>query len=178
MTKNDFMDKLREYLSYELPERLVVPHIKFYNDYFKEQVSEGKKLQDVVDELGDPQLIARTIIDSEKAGADGIPNSDDDPDFSEEMYGQEEVNESVDETGTRSTNFGTERKGGSLNLFGNTFGCLPILLVLVVLGLILSLVLDIIGGIFRSAAGGNPVVSVILFALLGWLIFKNYRGRR
>lgn len=87
MKKNEFLRKLREFLSYELPGRLVEKNINYYREYIEGEVNKGTPEGKVLDELGDPQLIARTIIDAAKSGKDGIPNSEDDIDFKKELYG-------------------------------------------------------------------------------------------
>ena len=182
MTKNEFIDSLREYLSYELPDRLVKSHMQYYNDYFREQLAEGKSAQAVCDELGDPRLIARTIIDSEKAGEDGIPNSGDEPDFCEEMFGEggekagagfQGADSTSSGNGTRSVKTSDSGSGNGFNIMGRTFGCLPVIIVFLILFGIVEVVLSLIGSIFR----GGPVVTVILIALLGYLIYKYFTGR-
>ena len=87
MNKRDFLNKLEELLAYELPERLVRKNIEFYSDYIDNAVAEGKSQAEVLNDLGDPQLIAKTIVDAAKSGADGIPNTEDDTDFSGEIFG-------------------------------------------------------------------------------------------
>ena len=87
MSKREFLSKLREYLAYELPERYVQKNLNYYSDYIDTEVSGGKSLPAVLDDLGDPQLIARSIIDAAKSGSDGIPYTEDDEDFSREIYG-------------------------------------------------------------------------------------------
>ena len=186
MTKNEFLDSLREYLSYELPERLVKPQMQYYQEYFREQAALGKSAQTVCEELGDPQLIARTIIDSEKAGADGIPNSDDDPDFHEEMYGTAEETRSQDGTGSRpfggneaAESGGAETRspfrGGELfRSEGRAFGCLPLVIAVLIVVLLVNFVFSLLGSIFR----GGSVMTVLLLILLGWTIYKYYIGKR
>ena len=88
MNKREYLNKLREYLAYELPEHYVQKNLNYYSDYIDTEVAGGKSLPAVLDDLGDPQLIARSIIDAEKSGPDGIPYTDDDPDFSQEIYGE------------------------------------------------------------------------------------------
>lgn len=86
MNKREFLQKLREYLSYELPARYIEKNIRYYDEYIDGEVGHGRSAAEVIEELGDPQLIAKSITDSIKAGADGIPNSEDDVDFTEEIY--------------------------------------------------------------------------------------------
>lgn len=102
MKKNEFLRKLREFLSYELPDRLVEKNVNYYRDYIDSEINNKKPESKVLEELGDPQLIARTIIDAAKSGKDGIPNSDDDVDFKKELYGNREKTSNDDQRG----NFG------------------------------------------------------------------------
>ena len=176
MSKNDYLDKLRELLSYELPDRLVRNHVQYYADYFREQSAQGKSAQEVCDELGDPQLIARTIIDSEKAGADGIPNSDDDPDFSEEMFGNKgsDGEETAGNRETRSGSSGTTDPEPRRPFWiTGSFGCLPVILVFLLLCLIGNVVLSVLGSVF---SGGNGL-TIILVILLGWNIYRYFQRR-
>lgn len=89
MNKREFLQKLREYLSYELPQRYVEKNLRYYNDYIDKEAKKGRTQRDILDDLGDPQLIAKSIIDAAKSGSDGIPNTADDIDFTEEIYGRE-----------------------------------------------------------------------------------------
>ena len=64
MDKKEFFAVLRESLEGYIPKEEVESNIKFYQDYFKES---GASEKEVLDELGDPRLIARTVIDAYKA---------------------------------------------------------------------------------------------------------------
>ena len=63
MTKKEFLDTLTESLAGILPAAEVTENIQYYKDYIENgEESEAKALET----LGDPHLIARTIIDSFK----------------------------------------------------------------------------------------------------------------
>lgn len=113
MNKREYLSKLREYLAYELPERYVVKNLNYYSDYIDTEVSGGKSLPAVLEDLGDPQLIARSIIDAAKSGADGIPYTDDDEDFGKEIYGN-----GGPETDSGS-GYGSGYSGGSQSSYGS-----------------------------------------------------------
>lgn len=87
MNKKQFLNELREELSYELPEGLVRSNTEYYSSYIDEEVRKGRSMDEVLTDLGDPRLIARTIVDAAKSGSDGIPNTSDDRDFSGQIYG-------------------------------------------------------------------------------------------
>ncbi len=64
MTKNEFLDILAESLSGNVPTAEIEENIQYYKSYIESgEESEEKALKT----LGDPHLIARTIIDSFKA---------------------------------------------------------------------------------------------------------------
>ena len=61
MTKNEFLSTLRESLAGNVPSDVINENISYYRDYIENNDSSESK---VLEELGDPRLIARTIIDS------------------------------------------------------------------------------------------------------------------
>lgn len=64
MDRVEFLAILRESLEGHIPNADVEENIAFYRNYFEEaEISEKK----VIEELGDPRLIARTIIQAYKA---------------------------------------------------------------------------------------------------------------
>jgi len=129
MSRKEYLDRLRECLSYELPGRMVESNIRYYENYFEEQMRLGKSFQEIEQELGDPQLIARTCIDAAKSGADGIPNSGDDPDFTEEI---ERESSKQNRTGTQDSADGQNGNRGFRVYTGS--GCLiPILIAVAIL---------------------------------------------
>ena len=71
MSKQEFLDTLRRALARELSESEVADNINYYWNYIEQQVASGKSEEQVLSELGDPRLIARTIlqVDQQKEGA-------------------------------------------------------------------------------------------------------------
>lgn len=66
MKKEDFLFYLKKALKGEMSSEKVKYYVSYYNSYIEEQVQSGRKMKDVMDELGDPFLIAKSIIESEK----------------------------------------------------------------------------------------------------------------
>ena len=62
MTKNEFLDKLRAALTGKVSAALVEENMTYYKEYIESQVRMGKSEQEVMEILGDPRLIARTIV--------------------------------------------------------------------------------------------------------------------
>lgn len=64
MDRGEFLSLLRESLEGFIPREEVEKNIGFYRNYFEES---AKSDGEVIEELGDPRLIAKTIIDAYKA---------------------------------------------------------------------------------------------------------------
>lgn len=64
MDREEFLAILRESLAGYIPGAEVEENIAFYRNYFQEA---GKPEEEVAAELGDPRLIARSIIEAYKA---------------------------------------------------------------------------------------------------------------
>lgn len=66
MNKGEFLKGLRERLSGEIPEYQVQEHLRYYEQYLSEQIYLGKTEEEAVEMLGNPYLIAKTILDMEE----------------------------------------------------------------------------------------------------------------
>lgn len=71
MNKQDFLNKLRAALGGMIPANQVEDTIRYYEDYINTQERLGKTESQVLQELGDPRLIARSISDVYKAEHEG-----------------------------------------------------------------------------------------------------------
>lgn len=63
MTIQEFLNQLRDSLDGELPYNEIVSNVNYYRDYMNSQKGE-KSEEEITAGLGDPRLIARTIIDT------------------------------------------------------------------------------------------------------------------
>lgn len=64
MDKKEFLDILRQSLDGEVDNNILEQSIKFYNGYISSHSDKSEK--EIISEIGDPRLIAKTIIDTEK----------------------------------------------------------------------------------------------------------------
>lgn len=64
MTKAEFLDALRGKLAGEVPVSEIDRTVRYYDEYISEAVNSGRSETQVLDELGSPLLIAKTIIDT------------------------------------------------------------------------------------------------------------------
>ena len=179
MKKKEYLQKLREYLSYELPTQLVEKNISFYSGYIDDEVRNGKTIDEVIESLGDPQLIARSIVDAAKSGNDGIPNTADDVDFSREVYGngrgpEDGIYDSGYDDGGRSQGgYGTAhdgagndaRRGNGIYVFHG--GCFTGIVIMLIVFCFLSMFGWIIGLL-------SPILMPICIVLLiMWLLSRR-----
>lgn len=65
MNKSEFLKVLGERLAEELPRAAVISNLQYYESYIDGAMLGGKTQDQVMDELGDPNVIARTIIDTQ-----------------------------------------------------------------------------------------------------------------
>lgn len=65
MNREKFLKELEKYLS-ELDSNEKKAVISFYSDYFDKQTAMGKTEEQVIDELGEPRLLAKSIKENYK----------------------------------------------------------------------------------------------------------------
>ena len=64
MTKYEFLNDLKASLTGNVSGQVINENMQYYDEYIAGEVRKGKTEGEVLDELGDPRLIARTIIDT------------------------------------------------------------------------------------------------------------------
>ena len=63
MRKEEFLEKLRARLSQTMSVQEVTAQIRYYENYIQGQMQNGRSEEEVLAELGDPLLIAKTLMD-------------------------------------------------------------------------------------------------------------------
>jgi uncharacterized membrane protein len=66
MRSSDFLLQLKKALENELSAAQVQDNVEYYKNYIKEEMKSGKSEQEVMNMLGDPWAIAKTILLEEK----------------------------------------------------------------------------------------------------------------
>ena len=69
MTKQEFLETMRMSLNGKVSSSLVMENLRYYEDYINVEIRKGRDESEVLNELGDPRLIARTI--AQTCGAEG-----------------------------------------------------------------------------------------------------------
>lgn len=70
MNKTEFLEQLREALTTDLSSRAVEENIRYYSQYISDEERKGRTEQEILNELGDPWLIAKTLIDTGAGASD------------------------------------------------------------------------------------------------------------
>lgn len=64
MTRQEFLHELRIALQGEINQAAVNEHVNYYENYIIEESRKGRSEEEVITQLGNPRLIAKTLIDT------------------------------------------------------------------------------------------------------------------
>lgn len=67
MGKQEFLDKLRLSLNGRVTAETLADTMRYYEEYLNTEVRKGRSEEEVLASLGDPRLIARTIVETKGA---------------------------------------------------------------------------------------------------------------
>lgn len=154
MEKTEFIERLQRALAAGLSSVQVAENVRYYQDYIDSEIRKGRSEKEVMESLGDPRLLAKSIIEANKhAGASYGSNQE---------YDEEVVEERQD--------WGTDQdmpKSRSVVLPGWLVMLIVTVLVLLVIGVAFSLLYFL-----------APAIIVVLVVLLLVKVFQgNWRGR-
>jgi len=160
MRREEFLQTLRRALNGDVPPGVVEENIRYYDSYITEEVRKGKAEEDVIEEIGDPRLIAKNIEDTTEGAGDG-------------QYNESYAYEDADRRSSReqeSRSFGGQ---GNIHYFDLSKWYWKLLAVVIVFA-ILYLVVAIVGGIFTILA---PLIGPLVMIWLVVSIIRNLHGR-
>lgn len=161
MTRTEFLDKLKEALKGSLSDREVQENVEYYAQYIAEETRQGKSEEEILSMLGDPWILARTIIDA----SDGTDR--------ETVYGSGQdtayTQYRTDRRYDQQKNGGYEEEKRRVHILGlNTWWKKLLLLLCVVL--VIAVIVSFVTGIIRLLA---PVLIPIIVVLLLVRMVKN-----
>ena len=77
MTKAEFLEKLRIELSSGVTPQVLQENLNYYGQYIDDEIRKGRTESEVLAELGDPWILAKTIVDAQREeSVDVIYDSD------------------------------------------------------------------------------------------------------
>ena len=88
MNKQVFLDELRQALEGNISSQSIVSNIMYYDEYFTNEIRKGRSEEEIIDELGDPRLIAKTIIDTSGFNASTVEEDVNDEDTDNSFKGR------------------------------------------------------------------------------------------
>ena len=150
MDKREFIDKLQRALAGGLGSSLVAENVRYYEEYIDSEIRKGRSEAEVLAQLGDPRLLAKSIIEANKRTG--------------ESYGSNRGfdDEISDDAGERNQDR-TASDGRTVMLPGWLILLIVTVAVLVIIGVVTSLL-----------AFFAPVIIVVLVVLL---VIKIFQGK-
>lgn len=88
MDRESFLADLRSALSGKVPATVIEDYAAYYNEYIISEVRQGKTEEEVLAELGNARLLAKTIIEANKHAEDGHSYEENDAEYE---YTQDDV---------------------------------------------------------------------------------------
>lgn len=165
MTKQDFIEMLRVSLNGKVSPGQVTENMRYYEDYINVEIRKGRSEEEVLGSLGDPRLIARTIVETGGGKGGG-----------REYGGGQYGGEYAPEGGSRYGDRGEE----AYNIRGRRGRELPRLLLRmplwVWLALILLVVVLVLGVVFSVITALLPILLPLFGLLLLWKLFRDWKG--
>ena len=164
MNKDEFLRRLEDALSGEVPASVIRENLDYYADYLSRELGKGRTMDEIIEEIGEPNIVARTIINSAEAAGetgnghgsfeDASPRDDD----RRNTYRQES---SQNGSGPKIHYYDLNKWYWKLAL-------------VVILFLVISVIFSIMGGVFYLLIRFSGPILMCL--LIYWLI-KGFRGR-
>lgn len=164
MTKREFINILNDELKNSLDNDNLKKQLDYYDNYISTEVENGKKEVEVLSELGDPRLIAKTI---KQVNGDNMIS--DDTSYNDN-YSKHNYNNSHSNTSNKNTNS---------NYYITNFGALGCIVFFLIFLFIIVFVLRLLGVVvFGSiAAGSGSFIGFIITLLIIYYLFNSFRRR-
>lgn len=158
MSKEEFLRELEEALAGDVPEAVIRDNVSYYGSYLSQEMARGRSVEEIVDEIGEPFIVAKTIIEhceasGECAGDGGYESS---------------YQESYSDGGNRSQTQSPFPNMRYIDLNQWYWKLLAGILMF----LIVSLVFRLIGGIFALLIRFSG--PLMMFFLVYWIV-KNFK---
>lgn len=148
MDRIEFMERLQRSLAGGVNSSQVAENVRYYQDYIDAEIRKGKSEAEVLSGLGDPRLLAKSIIEANKRAG----------------Y-VEGTNQNFDEE-TQENDAGPRHAGGA-----GSVAHVPGWLIILIMAVIILLVIGVVFSIISFLA---PIIIPVLIVLL---IYHFIRSR-
>lgn len=156
MSKEEFLRGLEEALAGEVPVSVIRENLNYYNSYISQEMAKGRTVEEIAEEIGEPRIVARTIIDSCEAAGEDTGNGY--GSYEDAGYGGSYSRNSYEEQPDPFT---------KVHYFDLNKWYWKLLAIIVVF-LVVSVVFSIVGGIFALLVQFSGPILIIL--LVVWII--------
>ena len=166
MSKAEFLKILKETLEASLDKDAIKEQIKYYDDYISGEIEKGKTEKEVLDELGDPRLIAKTIMTVNVT--------------EEKNIGQSTNNDYSNSSSSYDRDYGEQRNrssSGSFKTYYSSNGIIGCTIAFLVFFIIVYGILRMLG-YFAYGVGSLALSGPIGFLLVCGLIYILFFGGR
>lgn len=158
MKKDEFLQLLRRALTGNVAPGVIEENIRYYDGYITGEMGRGIQEDDVIAEIGDPRLIAKTIEDTTDSSGQNV-------------YTDEYDNRGAQANSSHEQNpYGPTGSFRTLNL--NKWYWKALLIVIIFS--VISLVVTIVGGIFSILI---PLIGPLLMIWAIVWIIRSFSGR-
>lgn len=76
MTKQEFLHNLTVALNLNVSDAVIHEQLAYYDKYISDEIAKGRSETEVIESLGSPRLLAKTIIETAEAAGDPVANLD------------------------------------------------------------------------------------------------------
>jgi len=170
MTKIEFLDRLRTALTGEIPDVEVENNIKFYDDYIG--TSNDKTEEEVMEQLGDSRLIAKTIVEAYQISNAPLYNSTKHDRSYKDVHTTDD-SDYEDQKSSRDNDPNNYRRNYNFPMYSTLTWYQKLVLIIVVIAFI-SLLL-VIGGILIRLFFSIGIPLLIIY--IGYKTIKNSMKR-
>lgn len=182
MNREEFLKVLKESLTMSLEKDAINDQLDYYDKYISDEIKKGRSEKEVIEELGDPRLIAKTI---KTVSANDNSTVDNNSNNSDNNYnsGSQGNYSNYNDSRTSSRNYGgygqNNRNNRSYGGYANnngTIGCIiaGLVMFIIVYGL-LRFMGNLAYGVGELAFSGGPIGLLLVIGLF-YLLFG--RGKR
>lgn len=171
MNREEFLRGLQNALSGEVPPSVVRDNLRYYDNYIRSEIQKGRSEEQVMEELGEPRLIARTIIDTTPgAGEGGFEEYRSFGSFSSGGYGGDSGSDGRDAAGRgEEDEQSRQRMSGNIHYYDLNKWYWKLLGVVLVI-FIVTVLLMLIGGVL------SIMIPLLPFFLVMMILMWFFRG--
>ena len=156
MNKEEFLYKMKDALDGQVSEIIISDNIDYYKNYINSEMLNGKSEIEVLDMLGDPRLLAKTVIEMQENDNNENNTKSENNKYNDDNY--DDYNQEEDDFSKRADN-------SKIHSFFGLKGCLISILMLFIVFIILRFLL--------SVAINFAIPICIIILLVG--LFKRIR---